>query len=424
MENTLDFAKKMDEEDVLKDYRQKFFIPILHGAESIYFRGNALGLQPRSAQDFVLNEMEDWATYGAEANQLARRPWAEYHQIFSEKIAPLVGGKPSEVVVMNQLTANLHLLLTSFYRPTKSRYKILIEEHAFSSDRFAVLSHLALAGFTEKDALIIVKAKPGKWTVDNEDIFSAIENHASELALVLIGSVNYLTGQLFPMQEITTAAHDVGALCGWDLAHAIGNIPMELNRWEVDFACWCSYKYLNGGPGGIGGAFIHERYADDHSLKRLAGWWGQKRDVRFLLSQDFIPESGAEGWQLSSPPILSLAAQLASLEIIEEADLERMMHKGKMLSDYLIFVLEEVNRAAGNEKIKIITSKEEKGCQVSFQIPMGGKHVFDIFRKNRVLIDWFEPGIMRAAPVPLYNTFEEIYTFGQILMKNIVPQTK
>lgn len=418
MQNTIEEARRLDEEDVLKGFRQKFFIPILNGKESIYFRGNSLGLQPKNAQDFVLNEMEDWATYGAEAKQLARKPWSTYHENFSKALASLVGAKKTEVVAMNQLTANLHLLLTSFYRPTKERYKILIEEHAFSSDRFAILSHIQLAGLDPKEALIIVKTVGEDWTIEPSAIFSSIEEHRSSLALVFLGGVHYLTGQVFPMEEITQAAHDVGALCGWDLAHAIGNIPLNLHHWEVDFACWCSYKYLNGGPGAIGGAFIHERYANDPSLPRLAGWWGQDNNKRFLLNQSFTPTPGAEGWQLSGAPILSFSAQLAGLEIIAEAGFQNMVNKGKMLSDFFITVLQDINQSVGHS-ISIITHKDAKGCQVSFQVPKAGRHLFDMLRKNRVLIDWFEPGIMRAAPVPLYNTFEEIFIFGQILKNSL-----
>lgn len=425
-ENTPEFAQQLDNGDPLKSFRNQFFIPILHGKESIYFRGNSLGLQPRSAQDMVLNEMEDWATYGAEGKQHARNPWTNYHEIFSTKLSPILGALPEEIIVMNQLTANLHLLLTTFYMPTKSRFKIICEAHTFSSDRFALVSHLALAGLSEKEALIIVKSEEGKYTIDEEVILSAIKDAGSELALVFIGGVNYYTGQVFDMKSITKATHEVGAVCGFDLAHAVGNISLQLHEWEVDFAVWCSYKYLNGGPGGIGGAYIHQRYAEDIRLPRLAGWWAQKKEKRFAQLDQFDPTASAEGWQLSLPPILSLSVQRASLEIVEKAGFDNIIKKGKLLSAYFIFILKEVNKAAGRNLIEIITPENEEahGCQVSFRVLENGKHYFDIFRKNSILLDWFEPDVIRVAPTSLYNKFEEIYTFGQVFFKNIHPLQK
>ena len=424
-ENTLEFAQKMDADDVLKSFRSQFFIPILNGKESIYFRGNTIGLQPRTAQDMVLNEMEDWATYGAEGNQLARNPWVDYHEVFSKKLAPILGALPEEIIVMNQLTANLHLLLTTFYRPTKKRFKIICEEHAFSSDRFVIASHLALAGYSEKEALIIVKAEEGKYTIKDEAIIETINDCGEELALVIIGGVSFYTGQLFDMKSITAAAHEAGAMCGFDLAHAVGNVSLHLHDWEVDFACWCSYKYLNGGPGGIGGAFIHQLYATDSTLPRLAGWWGQKKEKRFDQNSKFSPTPTAEGWQLSGPPILSLSVQRASLDILEQAGFENVVSKGKMLSAYFIFILKEMNKAVGRNLVEIITPENEEahGCQISFKVLENGKHFFDIFRKNSILLDWFEPDVIRVAPIPLYNKFEEIYTFGQIFLSNIHPST-
>jgi kynureninase len=421
-ENTFEFAQKLDADDVLKSFRSQFFIPILHGKESIYFRGNSIGLQPRTAQDMVLNEMEDWATYGAEGNQLARNPWLNYHEVFSKKLAPVLGALPEEIIVMNQLTINLHLLLTTFYRPPKKRFKIICEEYSFSSDRFAILSHLELAGYTE-EALIIVKAEVGKYTIKDEAIIKAIKDCGEELALVIIGGVSFYTGQLFDLKSITKAAHEVGALCGFDLAHAVGNVPLQLHDWEVDFAFWCSYKYLNGGPGGIGGAFIHQRYTTDTTLPRLAGWWGQNKEKRFDQNSKFNPTLSAEGWQLSGPPILSLSVQRASLDIFEQADFENIIQKGKMLSAYFIFILKEINQAAGRDLVEIITPENEEshGCQISFKVSENGKHFFEIFRKNSILLDWFEPDVIRVAPIPLYNKFEEIYTFGQIFLKNIHP---
>ena len=416
-DNTLQFAKDLDKNDPLQAFSEKFYIPILHGKDCIYFTGNSLGLQSKNAQDYVLDEMENWANYGVEGHFHGRNPWANFHEIFSQKLMPLLGAEAEEIVVMNQLTANLHLLLTTFYRPDKNRFKIICEANAFTSDLYAIKSHLNLHGYNSEEALILVAPRNGEYPVRNEDIISAIKENGNELALVFVGGVNYFTGQVFNMKSITAAAHEVGAVCGFDLAHAVGNIELHLHDWNVDFACWCSYKYLNSGPGAVGGAFIHNRYSTDKSLPRLAGWWGTDKHERFQFKKDFNPIATAEGWQLSNAPVLSMAVHKAALDIFEEAGFEKILAKGKKLSSYLLFILNEINVAQPQKVLEIITpqSENEHGCQVSILILKNGKEVFESLNKNSVIADWRELNVIRIAPVPLYNTFEEVFLFGQII---------
>ncbi|MEO6812589.1 MAG: kynureninase [Ginsengibacter sp.] len=415
--NTLAFAQELDKEDPLKKFRDKFYIPLLYGKDSIYFNGNSLGLQPKTTQDAVLNEMEDWANYGGEGHLHARNPWITYHDMFPKKLAPILGALPEEIVVMNNLTVNLHLMLATFYRPAKERYKIICEEKAFPSDRYAVISHIQLAGYKEEDALIEVKARNGEFTIRIEDILSAIKDCGEKLALVIIGGVNYYTGQVFDMKRITSAAHETGAKCGFDLAHAVGNIELQLHDWDVDFSCWCTYKYLNSSPGGVGGAFVHQRYVTDKSFMRLAGWWGTNKETRFKMEKDFDPIPTAEGWLVSCTPVLSMAAHKAALEIFAQAGFKKIVEKGKRLSEYLLYILDDINEHSSKKMLEIITprAENEHGCQVSVLVFENGKHVFDMLRKNSVIADWREPDVIRVAPVPLYNTFEEVYQFGEII---------
>lgn len=415
-----DFAKKLDTEDPLKEFRKEFFIPVLHGKESIYFTGNSLGLQPRKAQDNVLDELEDWATYGVEGHEHARIPWLTYQEIFPSLLSPILGAKEVEIVVMNQLTVNLHLLLTTFYRPEKKRYKILFEEKAFPSDEYALESHIKLAGLPT-DALVEVRARENETVIREEDILAAIEKCGDELALVLFGGVNYYSGQVFDMKAITAAAHKVGAKCGFDLAHAVGNVPLQLHDWNVDFACWCSYKYLNSGPGGVGGAFVHERYIKDSRLLRLQGWWGTNKERRFKMEKTFDPIPTAEGWQLSNAPILSMAVHKAALDVFQTAGFDRILQKSKLLSDYLFFVLNKLRQESGENAFEIITPSgaQMHGSQVSLIMRADGKHFFDILKKNGIITDWREPDVIRIAPVPLYNTFQDIYKFSSVLSHSI-----
>ncbi len=420
-ENTLDYAKKLDENDPLKLFREKFYIPMVNGQESIYFTGNSLGLQPKTTQDYVLNELEDWANYGVEGHFHAKNPWVSYHELFPELVAGIVGALPEEVVVMNQLTVNLHLLMISFYRPTKQRYKIICESKAFPSDQYAFQSQALLHGLNPDDVIIEVKPREGSSYIQTIDILETIKKHGNETALVIFGGVNYYSGQVFDMQTICKAAHEAGAICGFDLAHAAGNIALELHDWGVDFACWCSYKYLNSGPGGVSGAFIHQRFISDNSLPRLAGWWGHDKENRFKMGDQFSPIPTAEGWQLSNAPVLSMSAHLASLEVFAEAGFHNLVMKGKKMSGYLIFILNEINRSMNNKVIEVITPSDEKerGCQVSMLMLKDGKKIFDDLIIAGVIADWREPNVIRVAPVPLYNRFEEIFRFGEIIQKTL-----
>ena len=416
-ENTREFARGLDDKDALKSFREQFYIPLIHGKESIYFNGNSLGLQPKSAQEYLLNEMENWANYGVEGHFHSRNPWVKYHDAFPKKLSTIVGALPEEIVVMNQLTINLHLLLITFYRPGKKRYKIICEEKAFPSDQYAIQSQLKLGGYDIADALIEVKPRDGEHTIRNEDIISVIDENKNELALVFISGINYYSGQVFDMETIAEAAHNAGAMCGFDLAHAVGNIELKLHDWDVDFGVWCSYKYLNSGPGGIGGAFIHQRYVMDKSLLRLAGWWGTDKHERFQMKKEFNPIPTAEGWQVSNTQVLNMATHLASLDTIDKAGFETIIQKGKLLSAFLLFVLNEINGAFSKKVLEIITPQaaNEHGCQVSMLVADNGRKLFEFLNKNGVIADWREPNVIRVAPAPLYNSFEEVFRFGEII---------
>lgn len=414
-QNTLEFAKEMDEKDPLRSFRDKFYIPIINQKPCIYFVGNSLGLQPKTTQDYINNELENWANYAVEAHFHAKIPWVDYHDIFVEPLSKIVGCLPHEVVVMNHLTVNLHLLLSTFYRPTKERHKIVCEAKAFPSDQYALQSQAILHGFEANDAIVEVAPREGENNIRTEDILQAIADHGDEIAIVLFGGINYYTGKVFDMRKITIAAHKAGAYCGFDLAHAAGNIELNLHDWDVDFACWCSYKYLNSGPGNIAGAYLHERFATDTSLPRLAGWWGYDKDSRFKMEKDFKAIPTAEGWQLSNSPIISMAAHKASLDIFEQAGMKDLLQKSKLMTGYLYFILDEIN--SHKKILEIITpqNEEERGCQLSVLMLQNGKPIFDALKKHGVLADWREPDVIRFSPVPLYNTFEDVYQFGQIL---------
>jgi kynureninase len=416
-ENTLEFAQRLDKEDPLKSFRNKFYIPLVNGKDSIYFTGNSLGLQPKHTQEYILNELEDWANYGVEGHHHGRIPWLSYHEIFPSLLSPIIGAEPEEIVVMNQLTVNLHLLLTTFYRPSKERYKIICETKAFPSDQYAIQSHVKLHGLNPDEMIIEVTPRNGEHTIHTKDITDAIKLHGNTTALVLFGGVNYYNGQVFDMEQITKAAHEAGSYCGFDLAHAAGNVPLKMHDWNVDFACWCSYKYLNSGPGGVAGTFIHQRHIKDRTLPRLAGWWGHDKDSRFKMDKTFIPIDTAEGWQISNAPVLSMAAHKASLDVFKEAGMENIFTKGRKLSNYLLFILNEINKNADEKVMEIITpSKEnEKGCQLSILMLKNGKMFFEALKKHGVIADWREPNVIRIAPVPLYNTFEDVFRFGEMI---------
>ena len=420
-QNSLEFARSMDEKDPLRNFRNKFFIPQHNGKDCIYFTGNSLGLQPKATSQYVQRELDDWAKMGVEGHFHAKNPWMPYHEIFPKQLSKIVGCKQNEVVVMNSLTVNLHLLMVSFYKPTKQRYKIICEAKAFPSDQYAFETQVKYHGYDPGDAIIEVSPGEGEYHLRSEDIISTIKKHADSVAVVLFGGVNYYTGQYFDLQTITETAHSVGAFAGFDLAHAIGNVKLDLHGWNVDFACWCSYKYLNSGPGGVAGVYIHEKHTVNTELPRFAGWWGYTKETRFKMEKGFEPIPTAEGWQLSNAPILSMAAHKASLDIFDEAGMDKLHEKRNMLSDYLLFIIEDDNIQAGEKIIEVITPKEEsaRGCQVSMLMLKRGKEIFDELTKQGVIADWREPNVIRVAPVPLYNSFEDIYRFGEIVRTTI-----
>ncbi len=415
--NTPDYAKYLDDQDPLRTFRDNFYIPLVNGKEAIYFTGNSLGLQPKTTQDYVLNELEDWANYGVEGHHHARNPWIDYHEMFPPLLSKIVGAKENELVVMNQLTVNLHLLMTSFYRPTKERFKIICEAKAFPSDQYAIESQVKLHGLDPKATIIELAPREAEHNLRTEDIIAAIRLHGSTTALVLFGAVNYYSGQVIDMPAITKAGQGVGAYCGFDLAHAAGNISLQLHDWNVDFACWCSYKYLNSGPGGVAGVYIHERFVTDKNIQRLAGWWGHDKESRFKMDKEFNPIPTAEGWQLSNAPILSMAAHKASLDIFEQAGMDTLIEKSKSLTAYLFYILDQINASSAEPCIEVITPRKisEHGCQVSMLMLRDGKKIFEELKKQSVIADWREPNVIRIAPVPLYNSYEDVYRFGEII---------
>lgn len=424
-ENTAAFAAALDEQDVFKAYSDRFYFPIINGEKSIYFLGNSLGLQPKTTQDYVLAELEDWASFGVEGYFMKADPWLDYQDHLTGPLSKIVGALPHEIVVMNQLSVNLHLMMASFYNPTARRYKIICEAKAFPSDQYVFASQARLAGYDPADAVVEVHPREGEECLRTEDILALIEQEKDAVALVLFSGVNYYTGQLFDMPAITKAAKDAGAMCGFDLAHAAGNVPLQLHEWGVDFACWCSYKYLNSGPGGIAGAYIHEKHASNKDLPRLAGWWGNEKSTRFLMNKTFDPSPTAAGWQISNAPVLSMAAHRAALDIFEEIKLDDYFTKGNDLQEYLCFVIKEVNKTLDGEDIKILTPQTSgaHGCQVSMVMPKDGKLTFDKLALHGVMADWREPDVIRIAAVPLYNSFSDVYAFGDIL-KHIMTQGK
>lgn len=424
-ENSLEFAKTLDEEDELKHFRKEFLIPRHQNKDAIYFLGNSLGLQPKRTSPYIEQALKQWASHGVEGFFEGEQPWMKLHQQLVPALSEIVGALPHEVVIMNQLSVNLHLMLVSFYYTKGKRNKIICEAKAFPSDQYVLYSHVKQRGFNPDDVIIEVQPRSGEVLIREDDILSTIQQHKDELALVFWGGVNYYSGQVFDMEQITKAAHLVGAKCGFDLAHAVGNIPLQLHNWNIDFACWCSYKYLNSGPGAVAGSFIHERYHNDESINRYAGWWGNKKETQFLMQKSFEPEPSAEGWQLSTPSPILYATHLASLEIFSEAGIENIFRKNKQLNFYLWFVLNEVKKELSDGAIKILTplNEGERSCQVSLAIH-NGKKVFECLSQNGVYSDWREPDVIRIAPVGLYNTFEEIWHFGQLLKSAIHKYSK
>ena len=420
-QNNLEFAQKLDAQDELSKYRDQFIFPQHNNKNVIYFTGNSLGLQPIRAKEYVDEVMNDWANMAVEGHFYSQKPWWDYHERFAIPLSKIVGAKPSEVTVMNTLTVNLHLLMVSFYRPTAKRFKIICEEKAFPSDQYMFQSqvdfHSRSINFNKNEAIVELKRRDGEHNIRTEDVLAKIKEVGDELALVLIGGVNYYTGQVFDIKTITEFAQKQGAKVGWDLAHAAGNIKLELHDWNLDFASWCSYKYMNSGPGNASGCFIHERHHFDADLPRFAGWWGHNKERRFKMEQNFDPVHGADGWQISNLPILSLAPYLASVEIFDEVGMDKIIAKRNLITSYLEFILQEIDKEVSGH-FEIITPKnqEERACQLSVFFHGAGRNLFDYLMKNGVVTDWREPNVIRFAPVPLYCSFVDMYNFGQILL--------
>ena len=416
-ENTIEFAKKLDVNDPLKNFRDRFIIPSINGKEQIYFLGNSLGLQSRNVKGEMNKILDQWARFGVEGFFMGEDRWLDYHDQLTKPLSKIVGAKPNEITVMNQLTVNLHLMMVSFYRPQGKRNKILCEAKAFPSDQYMLETHLRYHGLDPREVLIEIGPREGEHLIRHEDILDAIDKYQDELALVLFGGINYYTGQVFDIRAITEAVHAVGAVAGFDLAHAAGNISLQLHNWDVDFSCWCNYKYLNSGPGAMGGVFIHEKFHRDRSIKRFGGWWGYDKDTRFKMEKGFKPILTAEGWQLSTPSVLLYASHKAALQIFEEAGWENLQSRQRSLNNYLWFVLEELNRSSDEDVVEFITPKDKGviSCQVSMLMLSRGKEIFEELGARGVMVDWREPNVIRIAPVPLYNTFEEVWRFGNII---------
>jgi kynureninase len=410
----LNFADELDRQDKLSFFREEFWIPLKkEGTPSIYFCGNSLGLQPKKTREYLDQELNAWKNLGVEGHVQGRNPWINYHELLTEPMAKVVGAKPIEVVCVNTLTTNLHMLMASFYRPTKKRFKILIESDAFPSDRYAVASQAKIHGIEPNEAVLTISPRNGEVLLRMEDIEALLEQRGEQIALVMLGGLNYYTGQYFDLKRITELGHQKGCVVGFDLAHAAGNVEINLHETGADFAAWCTYKYLNSGPGSIAALFVHERHAYNFDIPRFSGWWGHNKATRFNMRHDFDPLPGAEGWQLSNPPILSLAAIRASLAIFDRATLPALRRKSLRLTAYLEFLLNQVN----DKRIRIITPEnpEERGCQLSIQVLGSDKKLFNMLSDKGVIADWREPDVIRVAPVPLYNSFKDVFNFVEII---------
>lgn len=416
---SLQSALKLDELDPLKSFRTRFHIPIHDNKPWVYLCGNSLGLQPKTTQTEINKVLEYWQKYAVEGWFMGENPWLTYHQQLTPSLAKIAGAKSSEVTIMNTLSVNLHLMMVSFYRPKGKKYKILMEGSAFPSDQYAIASQVKFHGFNPDDAIIEIFPREGEKSIQTEDIQSIIELNKDELALILLGGINYLSGQLFDLKHIADSAKYHNVVFGLDLAHVIGNIPLKLHDWGVDFAVWCSYKYLNSGPGGIAGAFIHEKHHSNNELPRFTGWWGYELKERFRMSKEFVPENGAEGWQISTSQLLPLAAHKASLDIFDEAGLDNLRAKSELLTTYLYAVLMHVNEKLGGNYLSIITPSyiNQRGCQLSVVFHTNPKQLFNALIAKGIIGDWREPNIIRFSPVPLYNSFEDVYLLGQALLE-------
>lgn len=420
-ENTQAYAESLDKEDSLSGYREKFYHPVINNKQVLYFTGNSLGLQPKSVKDSIQVELDDWAKLGVEGHFHGTNPWFSYHELLTSSSARLVGANDSEVVCMGSLTANLHFLFISFYKPTKTRYKIISEAKMFPSDRYLLETQARHHGFEPDDVIIEIAPREGEFVIREEDILAAIDEHKDELALVFFGAVNYFTGQYFDMKLLTDAAHNAGALAGFDLAHAAGNIPMHLHDWNVDFAAWCTYKYINSSAGNVAGLFVHDQHGDKTEINRFGGWWGHKKETRFMMENGFSPMTGAEGWQVSNAPVLGMSALKASLAIFDEAGIENLRNKSITLTAYLEYTFSEVVKEFPDFGIQIITPSkpESRGAQLSIKLLGSNREFFDALTATGVITDFREPDVIRVAPVPLYNSFTDVYQFGVVLRETL-----
>lgn len=416
-ETNLEYARALDKADPLANYRSQFFMPKMPDGKNVYyFSGNSLGLQPKCTKEYVCSELDDWANLGVKGHTKAKLPWVPYHEFVTEELASIVGAKASEVVAMNSLTTNLHLMMISFYRPTAERHKIIIEAGAFPSDRYAMWSQLHLHGYPPED-LIELTPRPGEATLRTEDILSVIEEQGQSVALVMLPGVQYLTGQAFEMEKITACGHQQGCIVGFDLAHAVGNLLLKLHDWQVDFAVWCNYKYLNAGPGSIGGCYVHERHVNSPTVPRLEGWWGHNKDTRFKMPREFDAIPTVEAWQLSNPPIFQLAVLRASLGIFSEVGMQALRNKSEQLTGYLEYLLQHF--LADKVKITTPTDPQQRGCQLSLNIINGRADMTPILAANGIICDFRYPDAVRVAPVPLYNRFEEVFHFVQVMQQEV-----
>lgn len=419
MDNSKAHAAALDQQDPIHHLRDRYHHPMTADGsqQAIYLCGNSLGLMPRQAQHYMQEELDDWARYGVEGHFHAQHPWMPYHSFLTDHMAAVVGALPHEVVVMNSLTVNLHLMMVSFYKPTSDRYKILIDYSPFPSDRYAVDSQARYHGYDPADAIIELQPAAGSEIVDTADILATIDQYGDDIALVMIGGVNYYTGQYYDVPTITEAAHARGCMVGFDMAHGAGNIALQLHDDGPDFAVWCTYKYLNSGPGSLSGCFVHERHADRPDLDRFAGWWGHDQETRFLMDKTFVPMRGAEGWQLSNPPIMAMAPMRASLDLFAEVGMDALTDKSRKLTGYLESLVDEMQ----SDRIKIITPRDPKqrGCQLSLQVKGADKALFDIITDKGVVADWREPDVIRVAPVPMYNSYTDVWRFVDVLSSSL-----